>query len=391
MIRFVVVLAWAAILVACRSDISELKDVEQISKSVAIQFIPDTREDLYKINFKKEGSRLVVLGETTNAEARNALFSCLVNAKYTIVDSLILLPDKSLGTTNWGLINISVGNVRTAPGHDAEMATQAILGTPVRLLKKQGHWTLIQTPDRYIGWIDDDALFQTDSAGMASWKYSKRAFYLSVTGTGYDPATKEAVTDLVAGSILKNIETNKNESVLEMPDGRRLTIPVGDGMDFDQWKMNPATSPQVLSKYSKTLMGRPYLWGGTSTKGIDCSGFVKTVYFLNGIILARDASLQFLHGAVTEPQSGYTKLKEGDLIFFGRKADGNHAAKATHVGFYLGNGSYIHSSGFVRINSFDPEQKNFSKVRADNWLGGRTILGSEGKSGIVRVKDHPWY
>jgi gamma-D-glutamyl-L-lysine dipeptidyl-peptidase len=61
------------------------------------------------------------------------------------------------------------------------------------------------------------------------------------------------------------------------------------------------------------------------------------------------------------------------------------------VGFYLGNGSYIHSSGFVRVNSFDPEQKNFSKVRADNWLGGRTILGSEGKPGIVRVKDHPWY
>ena len=391
MIRFFFVLAWAAILVACRSSVSELKNAEQISKSVAIQFIPDTREDLYKIKFKEEGSTLVVLGETTNYEAKKALFSSLVNAKYTIEDSLNLLPDKSLGATNWGLINISVGNVRTAPGHDAEMATQAILGTPVRLLKKQGHWTLIQTPDRYIGWVDDDALFQTDSAGIASWRNGKKTFYLTVAGTGYDPSTKEAVTDLVAGSILKNIETIKNESVLEMPDGRRLTIPVGDGIDFDQWKMNSATSPSALSKYSKTLMGRPYLWGGTSTKGIDCSGFVKTIYFMNGIILARDASLQFRHGAVTEPQSGYTKLKEGDLIFFGRKADGDRPAKATHVGFYLGNGSYIHSSGFVRINSFDPEQKNFSKVRADNWLGGRTILGSEGKSGIVRVKDHPWY
>jgi hypothetical protein len=391
MIRIVIVLAWAALLVACHSSVSELKKAEQISKSISNQFITDTREDLYKIRFKKEGSALVVLGETTNAEAKKALLSGLVDSKYNLVDSVRLLPDRSLGNTIWGLVNISVCNMRTSPGHDAEMATQATLGTPVRLLKKQNHWTLIQTPDRYLGWVDDDALFQTDSVGMATWRNSKKVFYLPAAGTGYDLSTKDAVTDLVAGSILKFVETIKNESVLEMPDGRRMAIPVGDGMDFDQWKMNPATSPSVLSKYAKTLMGRPYLWGGTSTKGIDCSGFVKTVYFLNGIILARDASLQFRHGAVNEPQSGYTKLKEGDLVFFGRKAEGDRPAKATHVGFYLGNGSYIHSSGFVRINSFDPEQKNFSKVRADNWLGGRTILGSEGKSGIVRVKEHPWY
>lgn len=384
MIRFVIGLACVAILVACHSNVSDLKEADKITRTIAGQYIPDTREDLYKIKFQKEGSSLVVLGETTNSGAKQALLKSLTEAKFSIVDSIRLLPDKTLGNSVWGLVNISVCNVRTSPGHDAEMATQAILGTPVKLLKKQNHWTLIQTPDHYLGWVDDDALFQTDTAGMVSWRKSKRAFYLPVSGTGYDPSTKEAVTDLVAGSILKLVETIKTVTVLEMPDGRRLAVPVGDAMDFDQWKMNPATSPAVLSNYAKTLMGRPYLWGGTSTKGIDCSGFVKTVYFMNGIILARDASLQFRHGAFTEPQGGYTKLKEGDLIFFGK-------TKATHVGYYLGNGSYIHSSGFVRVNSFDPDQKNFSKVRADNWLGGRTILGSEGKPGIVRVKDHPWY
>lgn len=391
MIRFVIGLACVALLAACHSNVSDLKEAERISKTISSQFIPDTREDLFKIKFQKEGSSLIVSGETTNSLAKNALLKSLAQENFSVVDSILLLPDISLGKLVWGLVNISVCNVRTAPGHDAEMATQAILGTPVRLLKKQNRWTLIQTPDRYLGWVDDDALFQTDSIGMASWRAGKRELYLPVAGTGYDPSTKEAVTDLVAGSILKLVETNKTGTVLEMPDGRKLAIPVGDATDFDQWKMNPATSPSVLSIYAKTLMGRPYLWGGTSTKGIDCSGFVKTVYFLNGIILARDASLQFRHGAVTEPQSGYNKLKEGDLVFFGRKAEGDRPAKATHVGFYLGNGSYIHSSGFVRVNSFDPDQKNFSKVRADNWLGGRTILGSEGTSGIVRVKDHPWY
>ncbi len=391
MIRLVICLACIALCASCHSNVSVLNEAQQTALSVEKQFVPDSREGIYKVALRTDKSALIVSGETTSPEAKKALLSRLTKPEYTIIDSLKILPDCSSNSKCWGLVNLSVCNMRSNPGHDAEMVSQAILGTPVRILKNHGHWLLLQTPDRYIGWVDDDAVVQADSAGMASWKGSKRIIYLPASGTGYDPSTKEAVTDIVAGSILKLADSTTGEYILEMPDGRKIAIPKADGTDFDQWRARAEPSPALLSQCAKTLMGRPYLWGGTSTKGIDCSGFVKTVYFLNGIILARDASLQFRHGAVTDPKEGYTKLKEGDLIFFGRKADGQHPAKATHVGFYLGNGAYIHSSGFVRVNSFDPEQKNFSKTRADNWLGGRSILGSEGNEGIVRVKDHPWY
>jgi hypothetical protein len=391
MIRLIICLACATIFVACHSNVSETNNADQISKSVAAKFIPDSREDLFQIQFKTGKSGLIVCGETTKPEAKQALLSELALSKISFTDSIKTLPDPVLGSKIWALVDISVCNIRTQPGHNAEMSTQACLGAPVRLLKKSGHWSYIQTPDHYLGWVDDDALYQTDSVGMASWRTGKRVIYLPLIGSAVNPESGEAVTDVVAGSILKLITTSRDKSILEMPDGRRLSLPSNEVIDFDTWKKSVGPSPETLTKFAKSLMGRPYLWGGTSPKGVDCSGFVKTVYFMNGVILARDASLQFRHGAVTEPQSGYEKLKVGDLVFFGRKAEGNRPARATHVGMYLGDGAYINSSGFVKVDSFDPGQKNYSKVRAGSWLGGRTIIGSEGSAGIVRVKDHPWY
>ena len=376
---------------ACHSNLPVIKKAEQISQSVANQYAPDNREDHFEIRFNQIGSKLIATGETTSPEGKKALVASLLNISKDFVDSITILPEISLGSKTWGLVNVSTCNIRTRPGHNSEMSSQAILGTPVRLLKKSGSWLFIQTPDRYLGWVDDDAIFQTDSLGMASWRGSKRVIYQPLNGTGFNPETKIAVTDLVAGSILKLNEIAKSGLNLEMPDGRKLTIPASDAVDFEIWKNNPDPTATTLSICAKSLMGRPYLWGGTSSKGVDCSGFVKTVYFLNGIILARDASLQFRHGVFTDPQKGYKQLKPGDLVFFGKKAEGARPAKATHVGLYLGDGAYINSSGFVRIDSFDPAQKEYSKSRADKWLGGRTILGSEGIRGIVKVKDHPWY
>jgi cell wall-associated NlpC family hydrolase len=131
------------------------------------------------------------------------------------------------------------------------------------------------------------------------------------------------------------------------------------------------------------MMGSPYLWGGASSKATDCSGFVKLVYYAQGIILARDASQQARYGDPVD-FTNMDKLQPGDLLFFGSSAQ-----RISHEGIYLGKGDFIHSSGRVHISSIDPRDPKYNVNR--NNVAARRILNSMNTEGIVRVKDHPWY
>ena len=129
---------------------------------------------------------------------------------------------------------------------------------------------------------------------------------------------------------------------------------------------------ESIEKTAKSLLGVPYLWGGTSTKMLDCSGFTKTVYFLNGVDLLRNASHQWRQGTPVEPGKKLENLRKGDLLFFGRRNDGK--PKVTHVGIYLENGLFIHSSGLVHISSLDPDSELRDEARIRGLLGARRIL-----------------
>ena len=130
-------------------------------------------------------------------------------------------------------------------------------------------------------------------------------------------------------------------------------------------------SGELLEKYARDFLGSPYLWGGTSTKGMDCSGFTKTVYLLNGFIIPRDASQQIHAGEVVDEHLNFEGLEKGDLMFFGTKATDNNEQRVTHVGIWLGNGKgeFIHSASKVRLSSIDPESKYYDEPNKNRYLG----------------------
>jgi cell wall-associated NlpC family hydrolase len=124
---------------------------------------------------------------------------------------------------------------------------------------------------------------------------------------------------------------------------------------------------------------------------MDCSGFTKTVFFLNGVLLPRDASQQALVGEPVQLLEDRTGLKTGDLVFFGRRATAERGERVTHVGIYLDDDKFIHEGGDVRINSFNPKDENYSEFRASTLLSARRVIGVGEERGVRRLASIPYY
>ena len=350
----------------------------------------DLRETIFEVQAISQKGLLILTGETDQPELKNKLLNSLNHFK--IEDKISILPDSTVGDKEFGLINLSVANLRSEPNHSAELATQALMGTPVKILKIINGWFLIQTPDKYISWVDSDGIFPISKSQLDTWKYSNRLIFKGDNGTIYENDSFEnPVSDVVLGNILEMIETNTKWVKVKLPDGRTGFSETKDWIDFNDFKDTVQTDSIRLKNLATSLMGRPYLWGGTSARAMDCSGFVKTLYFMNGIILARDASLQCKHGQIVDTGKNFNNLQTGDLLFFGQKKSESQPEKITHVALSLGSTEFIHASGKIERNSFNPESKIYSEYRMNSFVGAKRIIGYENNSGIQTLKDHPWY
>jgi cell wall-associated NlpC family hydrolase len=333
---------------------------------------------------------LVIKGETNLPEAKNEIIDCLLNSGLEIYDSLKILPDELEVKKRWGLVTVSVCNISSKPSFSAEQVSQALMGTPVKVYKESGGWLLIQTPDNYLGWTNDSGITEMDEAEISAWKQSERVIFTSKSGDIVSETDKcGIVSDYTAGAIMKKISENRDYYIVELPDGRRGLASRKDAADFDEWCLWVTPDPARLIQFAKSLEGSPYMWGGTSTKAIDCSGFVKTIFFTGGIILARDASQQFLYGEPVDISS-LDSLRPGDLIFFGHLND-NGTERITHVGMYIGDTEVIHSSGMVRVNSLDSTRANFNGYLVKTMMGARRIIGEVSQKGTESVALHKWY
>ncbi len=359
--------------------INSKPSVYSIIDQVRKKYAPDKRVAIFQVELDSN----VIVGKTNIPLAKKELLSRLKSSGYVYIDGVKILPNaEDLGERIYAFVNVSVANIRSQPKEPAELASQALLGTPLKIFDKDRYWYQVQTPDNYIGWVEGTTIDRASKAEFDQYQAKTKLLFSKPYGFSYSKPDEnsQTVSDLTWGDLLAVKDTLKDFYEVMYPDNRKAFVLKNEVIHYQKWKQIVMPSEQGLVNTATRMIGLPYLWGGTSWKGVDCSGFTRMIYQNNGILLPRDASQQVYIGE----EIAFEQLKAGDLLFFGEKATLEKPEKIVHVGMWIGNNQFIHSSGMVKVSSFDKNYSNYDSHNASRYLRSRRILGSE--KGIVSLK-----
>jgi len=232
--------------------------------------------------------------------------------------------------------------------------TQAVYGTVLRAFFKDGDYTFAQHPDGYVGYLPTHQLKQVSVEEYLRWKNGPHVVTLAPVKAG-------------GISIPPGSRLTRTEGKVILADGSPIRLAKNDYVAFDPSRSNFIAA---LKKRAEQFMDSPYLWGGKTEAGIDCSGFVQTLALQEGIFLPRDASMQCHVGEMVGYLPNYADLLPGDIMFFM-----NEKAFVFHVGIYLGDHKYMHSAGKTgpTVSSVYPKGENYMDRYGTKFVYARRI------------------
>ena len=370
-----------SLLINCTSTLpyqqmSQLIKVSNTVSEVQKELLPDRRDAIFEVNVRQKKDKYILLGQTDKLSFKQALIEKLKEKNIPYIDSIRLLPIEKYKNQT-GITRLSVANLRAQPAHSAELVTQTLMGMPLQILDENDGFYRVKTPEGYYAWVDNAGVSIMNNTVYKDWITQPKIITTSLFGSIYAQPdnTSLPVSDFVINDVFSLLSEEKGFAHLQYPDGRTGYISSKDYILLDEFigTVHHYTTGYDVVNYARHYLGIPYLWGGTSSKGLDCSGFSKTVYAQMGYLLPRDASQQARIGMPVEITEDFNQLAPGDLLFFGRIVNGKR--KITHVAIHMDKGRIIHATGEVKIESLNPADKDYNPARKKSLLLARRIIG----------------
>lgn len=276
-----------------------------------------------------------------------------------------------------GRLGVVVRNVvplRAESKPSSEQVTQALIGQPVVAEGGQRDWLFVQTWDTYRGWIHESAVRFVDDPSRPYASAGAVAIVRELFADVLEAASERAriITKATISAEIEVARADGDWVELRLPDERAGFMRRHEArlVDRDLAQTIWLPEPAKLVETALRLIGVPYLWGGTSPFGIDCSGFVQLVYRVHGVTLLRDAGIQA--GDPRGERVGRSELRAGDLVFFTRKGDSRidpDTSGVTHVGMMIDGAEFVHSAGSTGVTVTALEDPDYS----DRLWGARRM------------------
>lgn len=337
---------------------SEHQDIQKIITKANRDFYLDHRIWYQDVNAEIKGETIILRGEAFFSAPVRGIGRKLKKAGYEfeLIDSVHYLPEKFTDDLGYGIITDPYVMGRYQPVDKKQEGTEMLYGEPVRLIREHEDYLQVQSNIGYLGYIPKQTLRRVNLAEWSKYHIGKQALF---TGN----------VELESGQVL-NLGTRLpflgNNKVL-LADGSEIELAENNYTIID-----PASNPlrQSILTTANQYMDLPYVWGGRSSEGVDCSGFVMQSYALNNIYLPRDSDEIANVGRIIGYPNWMDAMLPGDLLFFA-----GSRRMITHTAIYIGDGRIIHSLGKgVQVQSLNPDHPDYSERQAKRFIFAKRIF-----------------
>jgi len=340
--------------------------IRQAARDIRSALVPDLRVEVFEVRVRSRPEGVLVSNVTTVSAAAQAFRRRLGEAGVEAEIITRVLPDPALAPRTEALVRAPVAPVYRRPTLGSHQITQYVLGTRLTLLSRRGRFYRIRGEDAHVGWVHRGYLIRGEPDWALAWERAEGGQPVVSLGAEVHDETDRVAARLPWGA---RVIQQAGGRIL-LPDGRAGHVATGEVVQADRlWDRFPSRAESVV-RTARRWLGAPYLWGGVTPHGVDCSGLVQAVFWVHGVALPRDSDMQAGLGVRIDPGQELSGLRSADLLFYAENR------RVNHVALSLGGSEIIHASvgnGVVALNDMAGSEEMERYLRSI-FVGARRLL-----------------